>query len=197
MQISKSKIATIAIAIFLTFSMTASLMLMPTASAHLPAWNIPTYAYINAAPNPAGVGQPVLVIMWLTNLFSPEAGLGNDYRFHNYELTITSPTGTVTTQTFAIVQDPTSDQDTYFTPTSTGTWNLTFSFPGQPFNEYPHDTTLVSLFGVVEPEPYVNDTYLPSSATTSVTVVVVTSTRISNNSASNFLLDTPNIRYKL
>ncbi len=171
MQISKSKIATIAIAIFLTFSMTASLMLMPTASAHLPAWNIPTYAYINAAPNPAGVGQPVLVIMWLTNLFSPEAGLGNDYRFHNYELTITSPTGTVTTQTFAIVQDPTSDQDTYFTPTSTGTWNLTFSFPGQPFNEYPHDTTLVSLFGVVEPEPYVNDTYLPSSATTSVTVV--------------------------
>jgi hypothetical protein len=171
MQISKSKIATIAIAIFLTFSMTASLMLVPTASAHLPAWNIPTYAYINAAPNPAGVGQQVLVIMWLTNLFSPEAGLGNDYRFHNYELTITSPTGVVTTQTFATVQDPTSDQDTYFTPTATGTWNLTFSFPGQPFNEYPHDTTVATIFGVVEPEPYVNDTYLPSSASTSVTVV--------------------------
>ena len=38
-------------------SMSASMMLVPTASAHTPAWQIPTYAYINVAPNPVGVGQ--------------------------------------------------------------------------------------------------------------------------------------------
>ena len=29
---------------------------MPTASAHTPAWSIPTYAYISASPDPVGVG---------------------------------------------------------------------------------------------------------------------------------------------
>ncbi len=170
MQISKSKIAAIAIAIFLTFSMTASMMLVPIASAQ-PSQNLPTYAYINVAPNPTGVGQQVLVIMWLTNVFSPATSLLNDYRFHNYELTITSPTGTVTSQTFSTVTDPTSDQDTYFTPTQVGTYTLNFTFPGQPFDEYAHDTSYISLFtGQSTPEPFVNDTYLPSSASTTLTV---------------------------
>jgi hypothetical protein len=171
MKIDKNRNAAIAIAIFVTFSMVASLMLVPTASAHTPPWNLPTYAYINVAPNPTGVGQQVLIIMWLTNIFSPATTLANDYRFHNYELTITWPNGTVTTQTFSTVTDPTSDQDTYFTPTVVGTYTLNFTFPGQPFNEYAHDTTYInSLTGLPETEPFVNDTYLPSSAQTTLTV---------------------------
>jgi hypothetical protein len=171
MQIVKSKTAVIAIAIFLTLSMTASLMLVPTANAHTPPANLPTYAYINVAPNPTGVGQQVLVIMWLTNLFSPAAGLGNDYRFHNYMLTITAPNGTKTSTTFAIVSDPTSDQDTTFTPAQVGTYTFNFTFPGQPFNEYSYDTVVPSLFGgPPSPEAYINDTYLPSSAQTTLTV---------------------------
>jgi len=149
--------------------MTASMMLVSTASAQT-STGLPTYAYINVAPSVVGVGQPVLVIMWLTNLFSPEAGLANDYRFHNYELTITAPDGTKTTQTFATVEDPTSDQDYTFTPSQVGTYTFNFTFPGQPFNEYPHDTQVVTLFGVVEPEPYLGDTYLPSSAQATITV---------------------------
>ncbi len=171
MQIGKNKKAAIAIAIFLMFSMSASLCLIPTASAHIPAWNIPTYAYINAEPNPVGVGQNVLVIMWLTNLFSPAAGLGNDYRFHNYELFITPPNGTTTEVTFPYVADSTSDQDYQFTPNIAGTWTLNFTFPGQPFNEYDHDTSYVSLFtGQTVQEPFVNDTYLPSSDQITITV---------------------------
>jgi hypothetical protein len=169
MQITKSKTAAIAIAILLTFSMTASLILVPSVRAQS-STDLPTYAYINVAPNPAGVGQKVLVIMWLTNLFSGMAGLSNDYRFHNYELTITAPDGSKTTTTFSIVSDPTSDQDYTFTPTMTGSYNFNFTFPGQPFDEYPHDTELITLFGVVEPEPYLGDTYLPSSASTNLTV---------------------------
>ena len=39
MQIAKNRIIAIAIAIFLTFSMSASMMLIPNVSAHTPAWN--------------------------------------------------------------------------------------------------------------------------------------------------------------
>ena len=46
MKIAKNRIAAIAIAIFLTFSMSASMMFIPSASAHTPAWKIPTFAYI-------------------------------------------------------------------------------------------------------------------------------------------------------
>ena len=153
-------------------SMTASFALIPSASAHTPAWQIPTYAYINASPNPVGVGQNVVVIMWLTNLFSPATAIGNDYRFHNYKLTITAPDGTVTTQSYGIVADSTSAQDYSFAPSQVGTYNLTFSFPGQDFNTYDHDTSFPSLFvpGLMTDEPLINDTYMPSSASTTITV---------------------------
>ncbi len=171
MQISKNKTAVIAIAILLMISMTTSMMLVPSVSAHQPPWQIPTYAYINAAPNPVGVGQNVVVIMWLTNLFSPASGIGNDYRFHNYKLTITDPNGQAQTVNFPIVQDSTSAQDYSFTPSVVGTYNLTFSFPGQDFNTYSHDTSFNNLFtGQSTPETLINDTYLPSSATTNLIV---------------------------
>jgi hypothetical protein len=171
MQIAKNKTVAIAIAIFLTFSMTASMMLVPTASAHTPAWQIPTWAYINCSPNPVGVGQNVLVIMWLTNIFSPATGIANDYRFHNYQLTIKAPDGTTSTQTWGEIVDSTSAQDYTFAPSQVGTYNLTFTFPGQAFNTYSHDTTWVSMFGGgPQPETLVNDTYLASSASTTLTV---------------------------
>jgi hypothetical protein len=160
MQISKSKTAAIAIAIFLTFSMGASLMLVPSASAHSPSWNIPTFAYINAAPDPVGLGQKVYIIMWIDDTYDPASALSNNYRFQNYELTITAPDGTKTTQNFPVVSDPTSSQDYTLTPSQVGTYNLTFTFPGQNItatNDSPYSA-------------YVGDYYMPSSASTSLTV---------------------------
>ena len=69
MNNSKSKTASVLIAIFFVISMLASTMLLPSTSAHTPSWTIPTYAFINVAPNPIGVGQPVLVIMWIEGRF--------------------------------------------------------------------------------------------------------------------------------
>ena len=68
---TKNKIVTITIAIFLMISMTmaASMTLSTDAIAHTPAWQIPTYAYVWASPNPDGVGQTVSVYMWLTNYY--------------------------------------------------------------------------------------------------------------------------------
>ena len=142
--------------------MVASISLLPQASAHTPAWNIPTYAFINVAPNPIGVGQRAVIIIWLDKLYGPDAGLGNNYRFHNYNLTITAPDGTVTQQIFATVTDPTSAQFTFFSPAQVGTYTFNFSFPGQLYNQYAGGFNPTSVL--------VNDTFLPASA--SATLVV-------------------------
>ena len=159
MNFNKNQKITIAIATLLIVSMTASMMLLPTTSAHDPAWDLTTNAYIAANPNPVGVGQSSLIYMWLNKVYDG-AAIGNDNRFHNYKLTITAPDGTVTTQTFDTIQDTTSNQGYRFTPEQVGTYNLTFNFPGQNINDYTHNAN----------SQYVNDTYLPSSATTTLVV---------------------------
>ena len=172
MQKLKGKTLAILIAAILTISMTASMTLIPNANAHTPAWNIPTYAYIFASPDPIGVGQTTHVYMWLDMVFGAAgtratggysyALLSNTYRFHNYQLTITAPDGTNTTETFATVSDSTSSQAYSFTPTTTGTYTLTFKFPGQAYAAYAGDYNPTSTL--------VGDTYLPSTASTTVTV---------------------------
>jgi hypothetical protein len=159
MKFSRSKSTATAIALFLMFAMTISLVALPTANAHMPAWKIPTYAYIIVAPNPIGVGQSVHIIMWLDKTFDSTA-LTNDYRFHNYKLTITAPDGKTETQTFDIIWDPTSSQGTSYTPDQVGTYTLKFEFPGQDVIDYSYNPN----------SDYVNDTYLASEATTTLTV---------------------------
>jgi len=159
MRISKRKTVAIAIAIFLMFSMAASMVLVPTSNAHTPAWQIPTFAYIQVAPDPVGVGQTVHVFMWLNVPFSGAAAT-NDYRFHNYKLTITTPKDETSSQTFDYISDPTSSQVVILTPDEVGTYSFNFTFPGQDYDEYGHDPT----------SAFVNDTYLGSSASTTLTV---------------------------
>ena len=65
MQIIKNKSMSILIALILTISMTTSVLLIPTTNAHSPKWTINSYAYLQAGPNPVGVGQSVLIIMWV------------------------------------------------------------------------------------------------------------------------------------
>jgi len=158
MQFFQNKTVAIAIAIFLTISMSASMMLVPTASAHTPPWQIPTFAYVAVAPNPVGVGQTIHVFMWLNAPYDG-AAVSNDYRFHNYKLTITKPDGTTSTQTFDYISDSTSSQYIIMTPDQVGNYTFNFSFPGQKINDYDHAN-----------DAFVNDSYLPSSASTTLTV---------------------------
>ena len=158
-------------------SVLASTTILQNAAAHTPAWNIPTYAYIVAAPNPIGVGQSLTLYMWLGPVYGAAGGttasigtngstasaalLANNYRFHNYKLVITAPDGTSTTQTFAVVSDPTSSVYITYTPTQAGNYTFDFSFPGQVYGENGNGYEKSSLMG---------DTYLPSSASTTITV---------------------------
>jgi outer membrane protein assembly factor BamB len=150
---------TTAIALFLISTFAISLVAISATTAHTPPWDIPTFAYINAAPNPVGVGQQVLIVFFLDKTFDSTA-IGNDYRFHNYNLTIVRPDNQKEEIIYDVVVDTTSAQYYAYTPTQTGEYTLIFTFPGQDYNTYDHNPN----------SAYVNDTYLPSQAHTTLTV---------------------------
>jgi hypothetical protein len=74
---------------------------------------------------------------------------------------ITAPDGTNTTQTFPVIQDTTSNQQTTFTPSQNGTYTFTFIYPGQVYGAGGDGYSGSSL---------INDTYLSSTASTTLTV---------------------------
>jgi len=167
----------ITIALFLMIALMISLFALPAVVAHDPPWEIPTYSYIIAEPNPIGVGQQAHVYMWLAPVYGAAGGRntdvgwnasttstalpGNSYRFKNYKLTITAPDGTTTTQTFDTIWDTTSNQFTKFVPDQVGTYDLKFEYAGQVYGENGNGYELSPLIG---------DSYMPSTAETHLTV---------------------------
>lgn len=149
------KILSTAIVLFIIFSAAFTVLPLPKVYAHTPPWQIKTYAYLTASPNPVGVGQQVLVVFWVDKVFDPTITVSNDWRFHNYKLTITPPTGSPDVKTFPTVIDTTSVQTISYVPDQVGTYHFLFEFPGQNYNDYSHNPV----------STLVNDTYLPSSAT--------------------------------
>jgi outer membrane protein assembly factor BamB len=154
-----SKKTRTAVALLIALSMIFPILASSTAAVHNPAWSIPTFAHIYAATNPVGVNQTTLIYLFLTPTY-PDTLMTNNYRFHNYNLTIVAPNGEITTKIFDVIQDTTSNQAYAFTPTQTGTYNLYFDFPGQNVTDYPHLPTT----------DYLNDYFMPSSANTTLTV---------------------------
>jgi hypothetical protein len=161
----KNKTATL-FALSLMFAMAVSLVALPAVNAHTPAWEISTHAYISVAPNPVGVGQQVLIVVWLDQVIVG-VGLTNNIRFHDYKLTITKPDETTEIIEWPIVSDPTSSAYTPYTPDQAGTYTLKFEFPEQ---EYTWTDPIQPIFGPPQPNMYTNDTYLASSATTTLIV---------------------------
>ncbi|MGD6852764.1 MAG: hypothetical protein ACQCN6_11960, partial [Candidatus Bathyarchaeia archaeon] len=141
-NVTRSKKALIAIIFTALLTTSIAIAAIPNVSAHTPSWEIPTHAYIEATPNPVGVGQSMIIFMWLDQVFgagfesNAVAALANNYRFHYYNLTIVAPDGNVTTKIFDTVVDSTSNQYMQFTPDQTGVYHLYFSFPGQAYAQY-------------------------------------------------------------
>ena len=147
----KNKTAiTMATILILTF--TISLIALPTGNAHSPAWQIETWAYIAAAPNPVGVGQKVFINMWVDKPM-PEATVFNDIRRHNYQLNITAPNGQVIKQTFDL-SDTTGVQFYTFTPDQVGVYSCAFYYPGQVYTW--NSTSAERVF--------TNDVFLPATS---------------------------------
>jgi outer membrane protein assembly factor BamB len=159
MTTSISKLKTATFALLLIFTVSSTLAILPITNAHDPVWTIPTYAYVTVSPDPVGVGQQMFVIMWIDKV-APSAAVDNDIRFHDYKLTITKPDGSTEIKTFDTIHDTTSSQFTLYTPDQIGVYTFKFEYPGETYTW----TTPISA------SAYTGDVYLPSSATTTLTV---------------------------
>ncbi len=127
-----NKILTIVLAILLLSSIDI-LTMLPTGQAHDPPWTFPSYPYVVPAPDPIGVGQTGAIVMWV-DYPMPGALVTNDYRRHNYTLTITKPDGTTQTQHWDAISDTTGIQYWQYTPDQVGTYTLKFDYGGQIFS---------------------------------------------------------------
>ena len=117
------------------------------------SWTIPTYAYVSAGRSPVGVNQQVILVFWLDRVPPTAAGIGGE-RWQNLMLSITKPDGTKVS-IGPLTSDPVGSCYSLYTPDQTGTYTITFSFPGQTAH-------LAGPTGIPgTPSDYVNDTYLP------------------------------------
>jgi hypothetical protein len=126
MKIKGNKTGAI-IAIFLMLSMSASTLLAPNALAQVnfpPGYKVATYAFINVAPNPIGVGQQVNVNFFLSSVIETSE------RPTNMVVKITDPTGT-TTSKGPYTGDTTGGTFFNFVPDKVGNWTFQFFYGGQ------------------------------------------------------------------
>ncbi|HLN46032.1 MAG TPA: PQQ-binding-like beta-propeller repeat protein [Candidatus Sulfotelmatobacter sp.] len=82
---------------------------------------VETIAYLSYRPNPVGVGQPILINIWI----NPSTTSGR--RLMNYAVTLTKPDGTKDVKTMnSYYADSTAWLE--YTPDQVGTWKIKFDF---------------------------------------------------------------------
>lgn len=128
MQIKKS--VKILFSVLLILSIAVSIVLPTMAQVYPPAGtHIPTYAFINVYPNPAGVGQTVTVNFFLST--PPENGAQGGVPT-NMSVLVTYPDGTTKSLGNGnFTGDQTGGTFTTFTPTATGNYTFKFVYGGQ------------------------------------------------------------------
>ena len=143
------KIAILALLLIVTIG--ASIAFTPNATAHTPAWDIPTFAHIYVAINPIGVGQTTHIYLFLTPTYA-DTLMTNNYRFHNYKLTITAPDGEETTKTFETIRRHNLKPRLLIHTRPSWHIQLNLQFPRTKSQRLPIPSNL----------RFKNDTYLPS-----------------------------------
>ena len=163
MHFVKNKTVAIALVMILTLTIAASLIMTPPVQAHTPPQEFHTFAHVFPTVDPVGVGQAFYIYMWIDKI-KPGAAIGNDLRMHNYNLTIVDSSGAVVlNQIFDTVHDTTSNQIYSWTPDAVGTYTILFNFPGDTFTAADAAQSPANAI-------YQNDTYAPSSASSTVVV---------------------------
>ena len=166
---SSRKTITATIALVFILSISATILTLPVVVAHDPPKEIPTYAFIVASPDPIGVGQTATIVFWVVGLPAgypaTAAGIGGD-RYTNMTVEITMPDGSIQS-VGPFTSDPVGGSWTSITPDQVGTYKFDFYFPGQVASLYNPITGVEGGGNYID---YVNDIYLPSSASTTLTV---------------------------
>jgi outer membrane protein assembly factor BamB len=118
------------------------------------------YAFLNIAPNPAGVGQTAYVNFWIDKV-PPTAVGGWGYKWHNMTVTVTKPDGT--TETLGpFDSDAVGGAWASYVPSQVGTYKFVGHFPTQIAaieNPYPYAPGFVPTG-----EEFINDTYTASTS---------------------------------
>ena len=130
---------------------------------HSPAIQVETVADISASPNPIGVGQTAN-ISFSVSAVSPKPPSDNAYKLKEIKVTITRPDGQ--TETKAGLTTNFEGQGFFlFAPALTGTYLFSLTVPTQTLFQGGMVSNGTNIFSV-----YVNDTFLGSTALTSLTV---------------------------
>ncbi len=161
-------IFTTALVLLLTVSLLPSLVAISPSYAHTPPWTIPTFAFLTVAPNPVGVNQQATIVWWL-NQPPPTAGGSGGDRWRNITIDVTKPDGTK--QTLGpFISDDVGGSYALYSPNQVGTYKFDLKFPGQTLSLYGPSGDIAPADAIARGGAYVNDTYLPSTASTALTV---------------------------
>ncbi len=147
--------------LILTFAV--SLIALPAANAHTPALSIPTWAYLNIAPNPVGVDQTAYVNFWLDKPPPTASGAYGD-RWQNMTVTITTPTGS-TEKLGPFSSDAVGGAWAEYVPHALGTYTFVFNYPGQTIEGANPAPGVPPFGGTLSPE-FVGDYYEGSTSNT-------------------------------
>jgi hypothetical protein len=129
MSILKNRALLVSSAIVLAALMIVPMIVLQSASAHSPPWNIPTFSFCSASPDPIGVGQTARVNFWLGQPPPTANGQYGD-RWHNMTVKVTLPDGT--TETLGpFTSDDTGGTYTTYTPTIVGNYTFQMIFGGE------------------------------------------------------------------
>jgi hypothetical protein len=152
---------TTAIAVFLILTFAATIVALPVANAHDPAWNVPAYAYVTVGPNPVGATQTVTVIFWVDKIPPTAAGIAGDRWFFYVDVTKPDSSG----ETLGpFTSDPVGGSWSSYTPDQTGTYTFTVRFG-------PQLITGSNGTGIFNNNIAIGDTYYQANtATTTLTV---------------------------
>jgi len=154
----KNKKSMVSISLVLLLAVSA-FSLVATQSANA-ALTYPTYAFVYASPNPAGVQQSVYVIGFLDR-YPPTDMNFAPLVLWDFRITITSPSGQVTTK--QVNSDTIGGGGFAYTPTELGTYTIRMHFQGAgPINGVsysPSDSNTYSL--VVQEQPAASQPTIP------------------------------------
>jgi hypothetical protein len=169
MELLKNKTAVIMITIFLIVSMGSSLMLMPSANAHSPAWPIQLHAFANANPPIAGVGQAINIGFWM-NTPPPTANGPYGDRYGPYYVNVTNPDGTTTTQG-PYISDDTGGTHFDYTPTTIGTYKFQMYFNGMTLTGTTNNPANSVGFATTQQQTFIGDYVLPAVSNVAILTV--------------------------
>ncbi len=160
-QITLHKKINFLIIVFLFLFIFSTLFVtIPETDAHSPPLTLETSAFISVSPNPSWLFQTVNITVWLDR--APPNVSDSENCWSPFIVKITKPDGTIETLG-PYPSDNSGHATIQYCPTQTGHYTLQFIFPGQTIQK---NTSAGSSINC----EYENDTFLPSSAFTTLTV---------------------------